>query len=272
VQDGVNLRADISAHEAIRRAHEQAEGIASLAAEYQSIASAAGVDRWEKLFARSGLTAAQIEAVRASQAYGPFMAALRHAEASGLDVDRVLPALVSKRTLVSAEDIAAVLHHRVDEWVEAHDQLVTASPNLVAGLFPRARGVTDPDMGRGLTERDQAIDQRASTLAEQAAAKVLPWIGRLGQPPAEPPDRREWLQSVAAVAAYRDRWGIKTDPRPLGYPDTVTSLEQYVQRKRALAAAQRAIDLSRGPQPGAAGASTAAAPSSQGDHERGIEL
>ena len=200
------------------------------------------------------------------------MAALRHAEASGLDVDRVLPALVSKRTLVSAEDIAAVLHHRVDEWVEAHDQLVTASPNLVAGLFPRARGVTDPDMGRGLTERDQAIDQRASTLAEQAAAKVLPWIGRLGQPPAEPPDRREWLQSVAAVAAYRDRWGIKTDPRPLGYPDTVTSLEQYVQRKRALAAAQRAIDLSRGPQPGAAGASTAAAPSSQGDHERGIEL
>lgn len=260
--------ADISAHEAIRRGHDQAESIATLAAEYQTIASVAQTDRWDTLLARSGLNPAQVEVVRASQAYGPLTSALREAEARGLDVDRALPALVLQRTLVNADDIAAVLHHRVDQWVEANGELATPSPSLVAGLFPRAHGVSDPDMARGLTERDQAIEQRAESMAEQAVAKLLPWIGRLGQPPPHPSARREWLESVATVAAYRDRWGITTDPRPLGTPETVTSVEQYDQRKRALASAERAIDLSRGPHAGAA----YAAPSGQIDQERGIEL
>jgi hypothetical protein len=264
--------ADVSAHEAIRRAHEQAESIATLATEYQTIATAAQADRWDTLLVRSGLSPAQVEAVRASQAYGPLTAALRDAEARGLAVDRALPVLVLQRTLVNADDIAAVLHHRVDRWVQGCKQLAPASQELVAGLFSRASRVSDTDMSRGLTERDQAIEDRAGTLAEQAAAKLLPWIGGLGQPPGEPSARREWLQSVTTVAGYRDRWAIKTDPRPLGSPETVTSVEQYDQRKRALAAAKRAIDLSRGPQAGVASANTAAALSSQIDQERGIEL
>ena len=261
--------ADVSAHETLRLAHEQAEGIATMAAEYQTIAAAAQADRWDALLARSGLTPVQVGAIRTSPAYGPLAAALRDAEAKGLDVDRGFPALVLQRTLVNADDIAAALHHRVDRWVEASERPSPAAQDLVAGLFPRAGRVTDPEMAQGLTERDQAIEQRAGTLAERAASNPLPWIGALGNPPADPSARREWFQSVATVAAYCDRWGIKTDPRPLGSSETVTSVEQYDQRKRALAAAKRAIDLSRGPQ---AGAAVAAALSSQIDRERGIEL
>jgi hypothetical protein len=176
---------------------------------------------------------------------------------------------VLQRTLVNADDVAAVLHYRVDRWIEAHEDLVAAAHDLIAGLLPSAGRAADPELARGITEREQAIEHRAENLAEQAAAKILPWICRLGQPPTDPGARREWLQSVATVAAYRDRWGIKTDLRPLGSSETVTSVEQYDQRKRALAAAKRAIDLSRGPQ---AGTAVAAALSSQIDQERGIEL
>ena len=86
-----NEGADVSAHEAIRRAHDQAESVATVAAEYQTIGAAAEADRWDTFLARSGLTLAQVETVRASQAYGPLIAAFRDAEARGLAVDQALP-------------------------------------------------------------------------------------------------------------------------------------------------------------------------------------
>jgi hypothetical protein len=264
-----NEGADISAHQAIRRAHEQAESVATLAPEYQTISASAEASRWEKLFARSGLTSSQVGAIRSSQAYGPLTTALRDAEARGLNVDRAFPVLSRGRALVNANDVASVLHSRVDRWVERASALGSGRENLVVGLFPRSSGVTDPDMSRGLTEREEAIEQRAGALAEKAAAKLLPWIGGLGQPPADPTARRDWLRSAATVAAYRERWGIGTDPRPLGSPNAVTCMEQYGQRKRALAAAKRAIDLSRGPRSGAPG--VYAATPTQNDRERGID-
>jgi hypothetical protein len=257
--------ADISAHEAVRRAEEEARSVATLASEYQTIAAAAQASRWDQLLAQSGLTASQIDSVRASQAYGPLTAALRAAEGAGLDVDRALPAMVARRTLINADDVASVLHHRVEAWAASHSPI--GEEDLVAGLVPRARRVPDPDLARGLQERDRAIEERATDLARQAVTKVLPWIGQLGTPPASDRARQEWLRSVSTVAAYRDRWGIKGDPRPLGAPETVTSKEQYDQRKRALAAAKRAIDLSRGPASGATGtAMTVIEP------QRGIEV
>ena len=125
---------------------------------------------------------------------------------------------------------------------------------------------------RGLRERDAAIETRAVNLAVQAIKDHDTWTSKLGRTPRDPARRTDWLGAAATVAAYRERWSIGADPRPLGSPKTVTSIEQYGQHKRALAALQRAIDLSRGPQAGVAGAYSAAAPSSQMDHERGIEL
>ncbi|MBO0748456.1 MAG: hypothetical protein J2O47_08890, partial [Acidimicrobiaceae bacterium] len=60
-----------------------------------------------------GLSAADLDAIRASEAYGPLLAALRDAEARGLDVDSVFPRLAAGRSLDDAEDPAAVLHGRV---------------------------------------------------------------------------------------------------------------------------------------------------------------
>ena len=60
----------------------------------------------------------RLAAVRASAAHGPLLAAFRDAEARGLDVEATFPRLVAGRSLADADDIAAVLHGRVEGWTE----------------------------------------------------------------------------------------------------------------------------------------------------------
>ena len=61
----------------------------------------------------------KLDAVRASEAHGPLLAAFREAEAAGLDVEAAFPQLVSVRSLHDADDEAAVLHARVHRWMQA---------------------------------------------------------------------------------------------------------------------------------------------------------
>jgi hypothetical protein len=240
-----NEGADRSAHKTIRRSMAEADSMARLAAEYQTIAKAAQADRWNGLLERSGLTADQVAQVQASDAYGPLVAAFRHAEAAGLDIDTALPALVAGRTLVGVDDVASVLHGRVDRWVEtAGTRRHARGDDLVVGLIPRARHVSDPDMRRGLVEREQAMEQRAITLVEQAVESGEPWLRRLGTPPAEPARRIGWLRDVCTVAAYRDRWNI-TGPTVIGRRADASSVEQLGQHKRAEAAIDHAVALTR---------------------------
>jgi hypothetical protein len=156
--------ADVSAHDALRLAHERAESVATLAGEYQTIVSAAYKDHWETVLARSGLSPAQLQAVKDSPAYPALTAALRDAP----DVAQALPGLIAQRTLINADDIAAVLQHRIDTWAQGQPP----PDNLVAGLIPRAQPSADPDLARGLDEREHAIETRAATRAEQAAASL----------------------------------------------------------------------------------------------------
>jgi conjugative relaxase-like TrwC/TraI family protein len=267
-----NEGADIAAHEMIRRAQFEAESIATLAAEYQSIAAKAQDERWTNLLVRSGLAESQVSAVKDSPAYGPLVAALREAEARNLDVDATFPALVRGRTLVNADDVAAVLHSRVDNWMGHAPKRVDRTEDLVAGLFPRAHGVADADMGRGLNGRDAAIEARSINLAVQAIKDHDAWTLKLGRAPQDPARRTDWLSAAATVAAYREQWAIGSDPRPLGSPKTVTPLEQYEQYKRALAALRRTIDLSCGPKSGVSDPFAMVTPAPQREPQRGIEL
>ncbi len=125
--------------------------------------------------------------------------------------------------------------------VESGSQL---GHDLIAGLVPRAQGVTDPELATALAERDRAMEDRARTLAAQAVEAARPWVAGLGNPPSEPARRQRWLRKVSTVAAYRDRWQL-TSPRPLGAEADVTSIEQQTQRQRAQAAIQRAVAISR---------------------------
>ena len=239
-----NEGADVAAHDMIRREQADAEGMDRLSAEYLTLATAAQAGRWDALLGRSGLNVAELEMVRSSEAHGPLMSAFRDAEARGLDIEATFPRLVAGRTLEDAEDVAAVLHGRVDRWTQAAGGRRQTHANLIAGLVPRAQGVTDPDMARALAERDRAMEARARVLAEQAVEAHHGWAQRLGAPPSDPTRRERWMQEVSTVAAYRDRWHI-TGRRTIGAEGDVRSIEQEGQRQRAQAAAERAVAISR---------------------------
>jgi ATP-dependent exoDNAse (exonuclease V) alpha subunit len=236
--------ADVAAHDMIRREQADAEGMERLSAEYLTLATAAQGERWDALLGRSGLSVAELEMLRSSEAHGPLMAAFRDAEARGLDIEATLPRLVAGRTLEDAEDIAAVLHGRVDRWTQAVGGRRQTHANLIAGLVPRAQGVTAPDMARALAERDRAMEDRARTLAEQAVEAYHGWAQRLGASPSDPTQRERWMREVSTVAAYRDRWHI-TGRRVVDADADAGSIEQRTQRKRAQAAMERAAAMSR---------------------------
>ncbi|MHB8296567.1 MAG: MobF family relaxase [Acidimicrobiales bacterium] len=250
-----NEGADISAHETLRRAQQQAEDFTALAGEYQTLARVAQAERSDGLLERCGLDAAQLEQVRASEAHGPLLAALRDAEARGLDVETAFPKLVAARTLADADDPAAVMHGRVDRWAAAAGSKHQAATNLIAGLIPRAAGVADPDMARALEERDQAMERRARELAGEAVERGQVWVRRLGTPPSDPALREAWTRAVSTIAAYRDRWGVGDDHRPLGPESAVKTIEAVGHRKRAQTAVERALHL----------AGQASAPGSSGE-------
>ncbi len=236
--------ADLAAHEMIRRAADEAEGVERLSAEYLTLATIAQASRFDAMLARSGLSDAELTAIQESVARGPLFAALRDAEGRRLDLETALPHLVSGRSLGGADDVAAVLHDRVERWTEAAAGRRQRWDNLIAGLIPRAKGITDPELATALAERDLAMQERARTLAAQAIEANRPWVTGLGSPPRDPASRERWLREVSVVAAYRDRWHL-TSERPLGTENDATSIEQQTQRKRAQAAIGRAVAISR---------------------------
>lgn len=109
----------------------------------------------------------------------------------------------------------------------------------MAGLIPVAEGSLSPEMARALIERQTLVESRASALAESAVNANEPWLSawacrRKGSA------RRQWLNEVSIVAAYRDRYQV--DGRSaLGGPRTeaqqldAARAEQAIRRARALA-------------------------------------
>jgi hypothetical protein len=238
-----NERADVSAHETLERGRQQLEDFSVLAGEYETLARVAQQRRWDGLLNRSGLGAERLEELRQSDAYGPLLAALREAEARGLDAESTLPKLVASRPLADADDPAAVLHARVDRWSRAASSRRRARSAFIAGLIPRAAGVTDPDMARALDNRDEAMERRARELAEQAVEGGEMWVRQLGMPPSGQAEHELWMDAVSTVAAFRDRWNIGNDPRPLGSEDAVKTSEAMSHRKRARVAVESGLKL-----------------------------
>jgi len=240
-----NEGSDLSAHETLERAQSHVEDFTALAAEYETLARAAQEQRWGALLEGSGLDPVQLEQVRRSEARGPLFAALRNAEARGLDVDGVFPKLVALRSLNDAEDPASVMRARVEDWAQMAGPKRRTGTGFVAGIVRRAVGVTDPDMVRALNERERAMRRRARELALHALEHRETWVLRLGAPPADRLRHERWLELVSTVAAYREHWDIADDHRPLGPSGAVRTFDGLGHQRRAQLAIAEALRLSR---------------------------
>ncbi len=242
-----HIGAELSAHETITTEQEQWSSIAQLAAEYETIAAAAQHDRWVTLIRASGLTDEEAEDAIASDAFGALAVELRRAEANRHDIAALLPRLVAARGFADADDIAAVLHHRLATATArpAGSGRTRKPPRLIAGLIPKATGAMSPDMRQALTERRDLIEASADAILDSALAEGQHWATALGTPPGDRRTAAEWRRYARTVAAYRDRYGIN-DPAPLGAPAESTAQKIDAARARtALDQAQRITDPER---------------------------
>jgi len=212
--------------------------LARVWAEYDTIARRANETRYAAVVASSGLTSTEAETVRASQAWGPLMLAFRDAEGHGLDLERIVPALVQGRTVSSADDIAAMLHGRITKRIESTGSRRNA--DRIVGLLPATTGVTDPDMVHALEDRRTMIEQRTRSLTLEAIENRHPWAMQLGRPPADHDRRDEWLRHLDTIAAYRDRWQVKGGVVLGG---ECRSREQAAHQQTAQLAASRALAI-----------------------------
>jgi conjugative relaxase-like TrwC/TraI family protein len=244
---------ELSAHQMIEAEQERWTSISQIAAEYETIAASAQRDRWTTLLNATALTPEQVEEVLASDAFGPLTAALRRAEAIGHDIDQLLPRLVSRRSLDGAVDLAAVLQHRVEASAkQPPGGRRRKTPQLIAVLIPEAQGEMIAEMRTTLDERRDLIETRALELAETAIAERAPWLKKVGKPPTGPRERQRWLQQIATIAAYRDRYDITSTSMLGAQPENEA---QRNDANRVRAAAERANQLARSASPEAARAS-----------------
>jgi hypothetical protein len=139
------------------------------------------------------------------------------------------------------DDVASVLHYRIDRYVTGVGYPAPPANELVAGIFPRPSGITNPDVDLALNDRADAIEQRARELAVVAIERGDAWLQDFGDAPLSAELRERWELEVAVGAAYLDRWGIDN---PNTIPDDeAANHEQETQRSRVLSAAQRAYAL-----------------------------
>ncbi|MCF4119959.1 relaxase domain-containing protein [Antribacter sp. KLBMP9083] len=222
--------AEPTAHETRRTEEETYTSIARLAAEYDTIATLAQKPRWGRLVAGTllaeGFTEREVVEVLEAETFGPLCAELRRAEADGHQVDDLLPRLAHARSLYDADDVAAVLHGRVEH---ATARPAVHRPSLIAGLVPEAHGPLPDDVREALDARAHLIEQRARDLAARALRDREPWTLGLPPRPAGGAADYDWRALVASVAAYRDRYAVTGDA-PLG--DAPTTLAQRHDARR----------------------------------------
>jgi conjugative relaxase-like TrwC/TraI family protein len=229
--------ADVSATDMIRRS--QTQSIAALVAEYDTIATMADGPRWDAVLSQSGLSEIELSHTKASPSYFALLSQLRDAESRGFDIHDELSMLVTGRSVDDADDVASVLHHRIVRYLTEVGFPSPPASELVAGIFTRPNGITDPNVALALNDRANAIEQRARTLARIAIERGVAWVQAFGDAPRTAELYEQWILEVAAGAAYFDRWEI--DDTIL--EDACASHEQEVQRSRLLSAVQRCRDL-----------------------------
>lgn len=236
--------AELSAHDTITVEQDFWGSLAQLAAEYDTIAQTASRNRWITLLETGGLKAEVIDGLVESESFGILTTELRRLEADGHDITDLLPRIIAAGGLDGAEDLGSLLRYRLLRIAVSYRPSPQRAVGLVAGLVPRAAGITEPAMRQALAEREQLMEGRLDALVGKLLEHPEPWMAELGELAPE-----EQTKAARAVAAYPDRWGI-TSSSPLGavpgddaqridYERTQAQLSAMTSRESEHAAALR---------------------------------
>ena len=236
---------DVSATETIASYQEEQGSLKAMLSEYLTLASVAQAERFNVVLETLNLRSDQLDEIRESEAFGALLSAIREAEACGFNLEQDLQKLVRARPIDGAENLAALLHGRVDNWIDTVGSSQGKQPRFILGLIPRAQSVDDPDLDKALIERERSIELCAIDLAESAIRNNSRWISELGPLPTNPSGKEAWMNTVSIIAAYRDLWNIGNHPSPLGSEKGAVSLVQASQRAKVQKCIHRILGPSK---------------------------
>lgn len=101
--------AELSAHETTSAEQDVWRSLAQLAAEYDTIAQEAQLDRWVTLLEQAGLTTRAIDELVETDSFGILTTELRRLEADGHDIDDLLPRVIGAGNLDDVDDLGSLL-------------------------------------------------------------------------------------------------------------------------------------------------------------------
>jgi conjugative relaxase-like TrwC/TraI family protein len=232
--------AELSATQTLVQRQDVARSLKTLTPIRETLVAEVDVRRWQPLLVDCGLTDDQAERLLDSPARGALFAALREGENLGHPMPRVLAGLVAARPLDAPDDptrdVAAVLHERVDRWLEiAPEPPQSAPPSAAASLLLADRAYASADESDPvvdtLAQIDALIAQRIDALTDSATATRPSWLRPLEGDPSTGAGSTGQRERIAVVVAYRDLTGTDS-PSPLG-PDRTT--DRIGGRRRRIA-------------------------------------
>nr|WP_272948567.1 MobF family relaxase [Kribbella sindirgiensis] len=196
-----------SAHEVMRQELDNATRLDRLVPIHEHLCQLDAKRRYQPAIAASGLDPADQAALQASPAYGPLIAELRRAENAGLNVADVLHRAVNQSPLTTADDVAAVIHSRVERLIYRSLRRAGRHSAQIVGLVTPATHVSNPELIRPLRELESQIIERAIWLADDLFAKPPGWYGEMSRLAGTTPGR-ELAELARDIAAYRERYQI----------------------------------------------------------------
>lgn len=220
---------ELSATETIAASQDQVASLRRLEPIRQTLIADAAGHRWDATFPAFGLTTEQCAQVTVSPARGPLITALERGRTLGHPMPQVLAGLIAAKRLdgdAAAHDVAAVLHHRVSDWLRTQVDDATA-----ICVCPDASDVPD-DVAVLLAQVDELIAARTDALTDQAIAAQPDWLAALGPAPDDPAARSKWRTQIAFRVAHADATSGPAAARmtPPAPPVPMPSTERSVTR------------------------------------------
>jgi conjugative relaxase-like TrwC/TraI family protein len=199
-----------TATETLRRELDRAASLATLAPMWADLTRTHAARRYDRAI-RSLLAAGDWQRYEQDPERGTLERLLRTAELAGHDARDVLRGAIEGRDFGGGRSIAAVLHGRVRRIVGAPE------PCAGGGYADRTPAIDDSHANQFAHDLAVVMDERAAWLGEQVALDRPAWALRyLGEVPADPIERAEWIRRASAAAAYREERGYAHDTDAIG--------------------------------------------------------
>lgn len=204
--------ASMSATESIQIQHEEASHISRLIAEYETIAQIATTSSWDQA-TRAALPELP-DTITHSESWPTWVSIMRHVESHGLDLHDVISTL--GKGINNSDDPMQVLTERAGVLAETLSIRPTrVNDERFGGILNRATS-GDPDLARGLQERQTTIESQIHHAAVTALNERPQWLNRLGPRPSDPTAAHMWENALQGIITYRLIYDVTDERLPLG--------------------------------------------------------